>query len=107
MADDLEHAKKRLADEYGQTRRRFAGSAHLQHRTAPRVVISDERAERLETGGGVTKALPLLGDNPFYVANADGRLELQKFWREMKKQEVGNVKKLKEAITAEIEKNCF
>lgn len=33
--------------------------------------ISDERAGLLETGGGVKKALPLLGDKPFLVANAD------------------------------------
>ena len=33
--------------------------------------ISDERAALLETGGGVKKALPLLGAGPFLVANAD------------------------------------
>ncbi len=35
------------------------------------IVISDERGALLETGGGVKKALPLLGDAPFLVANAD------------------------------------
>ena len=35
------------------------------------VSYSDERAEVLETGGGVHKALPLLGDEPFVVINAD------------------------------------
>lgn len=34
------------------------------------VVISHE-ADLLETGGGVAKALPLLGDAPFYVVNSD------------------------------------
>ena len=34
-------------------------------------VISDESAALLETGGGVAKALPLLGDQPFFVCNAD------------------------------------
>ncbi len=45
--------------------------AHLARRTHPRIVISDERAELLETGGGVRKALPLLGDEPFLVCNSD------------------------------------
>ena len=35
------------------------------------IVFSDERAALLETGGGVKKALPLLGASPFLVANAD------------------------------------
>lgn len=35
------------------------------------LVFSDERAALLETGGGVKKALPLLGDAPFLVANGD------------------------------------
>jgi MurNAc alpha-1-phosphate uridylyltransferase len=43
---------------------------HVQGRTDLAIQISHE-AERLETGGGVTRALPLLGDAPFYVANSD------------------------------------
>jgi N-acetyl-alpha-D-muramate 1-phosphate uridylyltransferase len=39
--------------------------------TAPQIVISDERDRLLETGGGVAKALPLLGEEPFFVLNAD------------------------------------
>ncbi|HAT08159.1 MAG TPA: mannose-1-phosphate guanylyltransferase [Rhodobiaceae bacterium] len=35
------------------------------------IVFSDERAALLETGGGVKKALPFLGDAPFLVANGD------------------------------------
>jgi MurNAc alpha-1-phosphate uridylyltransferase len=35
------------------------------------IVFSDERDTLLETGGGVKKALPLLGDAPFLVANGD------------------------------------
>ena len=44
---------------------------HVKDRTSPRVVISDERDMVLGTGGGVVKALPLLGDAPFYHLNAD------------------------------------
>lgn len=38
---------------------------------APQIVISDERGELLETGGGLKKARPLLGDAPVLVANID------------------------------------
>src|SRR3978361_1263874 len=44
---------------------------HTANRTHPRIIISDERDEVLETGGGVVKALPLLGDAPFFLVNAD------------------------------------
>lgn len=46
--------------------------AHLKARgRGPEIVISDERAELLETGGGLKKARPLLGDAPVFVANID------------------------------------
>ena len=44
---------------------------HLSRRDRPRITISDERAELLETGGGLKKARPLLGDDPVFVANID------------------------------------
>lgn len=45
---------------------------HLGRRSAgPTVVFSDETGQILETGGGVKKALPHLGDEPFFIANAD------------------------------------
>jgi MurNAc alpha-1-phosphate uridylyltransferase len=44
---------------------------HVATRTRPRVIISDERDQVLGTGGGVVKALPLLGDAPFFHVNAD------------------------------------
>jgi N-acetyl-alpha-D-muramate 1-phosphate uridylyltransferase len=43
---------------------------HLEARTKPSIVISRED-DLLETGGGIAKALPLLGAAPFYAANAD------------------------------------
>ena len=45
--------------------------AHLTKRTSPAIAISDERQELLETGGGLKKALPLLGAGPFLVLNSD------------------------------------
>src|ERR1700753_4104910 len=44
---------------------------HVANRKRPRVIISDERDMVLGTGGGVVKALPLLGDAPFFHVNAD------------------------------------
>lgn len=38
---------------------------------AAKIILSDERDMRLETGGGVKKALAHLGDRPFLVCNAD------------------------------------
>ncbi|MEW6641069.1 MAG: nucleotidyltransferase family protein [Pseudomonadota bacterium] len=44
---------------------------HVKSRQHPQVVISDERGTLLGTGGGVVKALPQLGDKPFFHLNAD------------------------------------
>src|SRR6201992_3694318 len=44
---------------------------HVARRARPRVIISDERDIVLGTGGGVVKALPLLGSAPFFHVNAD------------------------------------
>ena len=44
---------------------------HVTKRAHPQIVISDERAELLGTGGGVAKALPQLGNAPFFLINSD------------------------------------
>jgi MurNAc alpha-1-phosphate uridylyltransferase len=46
--------------------------AHLKARVRDlEVVVSDERAQLMETGGGLVKALPLLGEAPFLCVNSD------------------------------------
>ena len=46
-------------------------AAHLADRATPDIVLSRE-ATLLDTGGGVAKALPELGPEPFYVLSSDG-----------------------------------
>jgi MurNAc alpha-1-phosphate uridylyltransferase len=45
--------------------------SHLSGRTRPTIVVSDERDRLLDTGGGVVRALPKLGRDPFLIHNAD------------------------------------
>jgi len=61
---------------------------HLASRTWPRIHLSHE-SEILDTGGGIARALPLLGPDPFYVVNAkivwqggrkDALLQLAEAW---------------------------
>jgi MurNAc alpha-1-phosphate uridylyltransferase len=44
---------------------------HLAARKKPKITISDERGLLLGTGGAVVKALPELGDAPFFHINSD------------------------------------
>jgi MurNAc alpha-1-phosphate uridylyltransferase len=44
---------------------------HVATRKSPRIIVSDERDTLLDTGGGVVRALPLLGDAPFFHVNSD------------------------------------
>ena len=88
----IEVAGKPLID-YGMDRLREAGVQRVvvnghyladqilswsKQQTSPETIFSDERAEILDTGGGIAKALPLLGEQPFFVLNSDS------FWIEGK-----------------------
>jgi len=45
--------------------------AHITKRAHPHISLSREGAPPLETGGGVLKALPQLGEGPFLTMNSD------------------------------------
>ncbi len=45
--------------------------ALVSKRSSPKIHVSDERELLLETGGGLVKAAPMLGEDPVFVANID------------------------------------
>ncbi|MBW0158122.1 nucleotidyltransferase family protein [Sedimentimonas flavescens] len=49
----------------------YLGEQVVQHLAGRDVLISDETDEILETGGGLRKALPLLGQGPVFTLNTD------------------------------------
>ena len=73
----IDHVLDRLAEAGVETAvvnvHHFADQMklHLASRSHPKVVIVDERAALLDSGGGIKNALPLLGVDPFFVANID------------------------------------
>jgi N-acetyl-alpha-D-muramate 1-phosphate uridylyltransferase len=50
--------------------------AHLAKRRSPKIIVSDERSKLLDQGGGIKRALPMIGDDPFLICNTDA------FWIE-------------------------
>lgn len=71
----IDHALE-VADSAGITRRvvntHYLGQQIADHLDGRDVAISDEADRLLDTGGGLRKALPLLGTNPVLVLNTDG-----------------------------------
>lgn len=65
---------------------------HLGNRKGIGTTISDETAGLLDSGGGVAKALPLLGNDPFFILNADT------FWIEKVTAPVSNLAALAHAF---------
>lgn len=49
---------------------------HVKHRKSPNIIITDEREQLLDSGGGIANALPKIGQKPFFLLNADS------FWLE-------------------------
>lgn len=44
---------------------------HLSARQSPKILLSDETEQLLDTGGGVAAALPLFNDDVFLITNSD------------------------------------
>lgn len=62
--------------------------AHLEHRSDAEILISDERAQLMNSGGGLAKGLKLLEPGPVFVMNAD------LFWIGEQLNAVSNLRKL-------------
>lgn len=65
-----------------------AMKAHLATVASPAIAVSDETEKLLDSGGGIVKALPLLGPEPFFVINADT------FWLEDPDAGSGNLSRM-------------
>ncbi|QND51239.1 nucleotidyltransferase family protein [Phyllobacterium sp. 628] len=69
---------------------------HLKARQSPGITISDERAELLDSAGGIVNALPLIGPDAFYILNADT------FWIEGSKPNLVQLAEAWDASTMDI-----
>ena len=70
---------------------------HLGQRRRPKIFISDERAGLLDQGGGVKRALPLLGHEPFVLCNTDA------FWIEGPRSNIARLARSFDPETMDIE----
>lgn len=55
----------------------------------------------------LSKRLDALWRYDQYIANAEGKTDLQELWRDLKRQEIDNIKRVKQRISDEIKQNCF
>lgn len=55
----------------------------------------------------LSKRLDALWRYDQYIANAGHKPGLQALWRDLKHQEMENIRRVKRLIAEEIEKNCF
>lgn len=55
----------------------------------------------------LSKRLDALWRYDQYVANAEGKPQLQNLWRDLKRQEMDNITRVKLFITEEIKQQCF
>ena len=69
---------------------------HLAKRRAPKIVISDERSTLLDQGGGIKRALPLIGSDPFLICNTDA------FWIEGPRSNIARLARSFDAETMDI-----
>ncbi|MEO4044367.1 nucleotidyltransferase family protein [Hoeflea sp. CAU 1731] len=68
---------------------------HLQTVDRIEIEISDETGKLLDSGGGIVKALPLLGAGPFAIVNADT------FWLEAPGGDVSSLQAMADAWDAD------
>lgn len=55
----------------------------------------------------LSKRLDALWRMDQYIANAEGQINLQNFWRELKRQEQQNVDRLKKLVAEHCASDCF
>lgn len=55
----------------------------------------------------LSKRLDALWRMDQYIANAEGDINLQNFWRNLKQQEHQNVERLKQLVAEHCSKHCF
>jgi N-acetyl-alpha-D-muramate 1-phosphate uridylyltransferase len=61
--------------------------AHLAGRRAPKIIISDERSKLVDQGGGIKRALSMIGADPFLICNTDA------FWIEGPRSNIARLAK--------------
>jgi hypothetical protein len=55
----------------------------------------------------LSKRLDALWRYDQYIANAEGKPDLQDLWRDLKQQETENIRRVKQMIAEEVRQNCF